>query len=56
MTDYSQLKYWEERYENNPDPFDWYQTYTSLKEKLGSLAKPEEKILVVGAGSSSNLI
>jgi hypothetical protein len=53
MTDYSKVDYWDDRYDANPDPFDWYQVYSTLKEKLGILAQPEDKILVVGAGNSS---
>jgi hypothetical protein len=53
MTDYSKLDYWEERYDTNSDPFDWYQIYDTLKEKIGAFIKPTDKILILGAGSSS---
>jgi EEF1A lysine methyltransferase 4 len=53
MTDYSKLDYWEERYEAHSDPFDWYQIYSTLKEKIGSFIKTTDKVLVLGAGTSS---
>ena len=53
MTDYSKLNYWEERYDNNSEPFDWYQIYDTLKEKIAAFIKPTDKILILGAGSSS---
>jgi hypothetical protein len=53
MTDYSKLSYWEERYEVNPEPFDWYQIYQSLKDKISTFLKPNDKILILGAGTSS---
>ena len=52
MTDYSKLSYWEERYENHPDSFDWYQIYFTLKDKIFINLKPTDKILVLGAGTS----
>jgi hypothetical protein len=53
MTDYSKLSYWEDRYKANPEPFDWYQIYDKLKEKISSFIKPLDKILILGAGTSS---
>jgi hypothetical protein len=56
MTDYSKLDYWEERYETHPDPFDWYQIYSTLKEKIGVFVRPSDKVLVLGAGTSSTFL
>jgi hypothetical protein len=56
MTDYSKLDYWEERYETHPDPFDWYQIYSTLKEKIGAFVRPSDKVLVIGAGTSSTFL
>lgn len=34
--------------------FEWYQVYDNLKEKIGDLIKPEDKVLYIGSGTSSN--
>ena len=53
MTDYSSLSYWENRYTNEHlEIFEWYQTYETLKEKIGEYIKPTDKILNVGCGNS----
>ena len=56
MTDYSKLEYWEDRYEENSDPFDWYQIYFTIKEKLQNTIKQGDRILIIGAGSSCKKI
>ena len=53
MTDYSSLSYWENRYTNEHlEIFEWYQTYETLKEKIGEYLKPTDKVLNVGCGTS----
>lgn len=53
MTDYSSLTYWDTRYTTeHMEVFEWYQTYDSLKEKIGDYFRPEDKILNVGCGTS----
>jgi EEF1A lysine methyltransferase 4 len=38
----------------DPEPFDWYQRFTGLKDLLTPIIPPESKILNVGSGNSSN--
>ena len=48
-------EYWEERYQQDPEPFDWLQRYSTCREFRESLKKqlrPTDTTLVVGAGSS----
>lgn len=53
--DYSSLAYWENRYQNEHlEIFEWYQVFEGLKEKIGDYIKPEDKVLHVGCGTSSN--
>ena len=53
MTDYSSLNYWENRYTSeHQEIFEWYQTYDSLKEKIGDYFGKDDKILNVGCGTS----
>ncbi len=44
--------YWEERYTKDPEPFDWYQRYSGLKELINQYFKKADAILNVGAGNS----
>ena len=53
MNDYSSLAFWEKRYTSEHlEIFEWYQTYESLREKIGEYIKAEHKILNVGSGTS----
>ena len=36
----------------DPEPFDWYQRYTGLKDIIAQHIKKEDSILMVGAGNS----
>ena len=48
-------EYWEERYQQDPEPFDWLQRYSTSREFREALKKqlrPADTTLVVGAGSS----
>jgi len=49
---YAKEDYWNERYDRNPDTYDWYQDWTSLKPELEKIIFPEMEILQVGAGTS----
>ena len=53
MNDYSSLDFWEKRYTNEHlEIFEWYQTYETLKEKIGEYFKTTDKVLNVGCGTS----
>ena len=48
-------EYWEERYQQDPEPFDWLQRYSTCREFREALKKQlraTDTTLVVGAGSS----
>jgi len=46
-------RYWQERYTKDPEPFDWYQRYSGLKDKLlGAGLKQGHNILNIGCGNS----
>lgn len=36
----------------DPEPFDWYQRYSGIKDILAQHIKKEDAILMVGAGNS----
>lgn len=52
MSSYHLPEYWEERYKNDTEPFEWYQRYSDFKPKLKDLFSPNSKVLMVGNGSS----
>ena len=50
---YSEKWYWDDRYTNESDPFDWYQNYPSLSPLI-NLYVPHRthRALVIGCGNS----
>jgi len=56
MSQYGKQDYWEERYTRDPEPFDWYQRFSGIKDLIvpaqNPLINPESKILNVGCGNS----
>ena len=52
MSEYGQIEYWEERYTRDPEPFDWYQRYSGIKDIISENIRQESKILNVGCGNS----
>jgi len=52
MAQYGKPSYWDERYTKDPEPFDWYQRYSGIKEILGTYLKKQDSILNVGCGNS----
>lgn len=51
---YSEQWYWDERYTNESDPFDWYQSYTSLSPLINLYAPNRpHPVLVIGCGNSA---
>ncbi|GAM16938.1 hypothetical protein SAMD00019534_001130 [Acytostelium subglobosum LB1] len=52
MTKYGEQTYWDERYQKNQDPFDWYQDFSGLKDIFESKMKLTDNILMVGCGNS----
>lgn len=51
--EYFRRTYWDTRYTNDNDPFDWYCKYSSLRPHFHRLLTPRSKILNAGCGSST---
>ena len=49
---YGDSSYWEQRYTEDSEPFEWYQEPKSLLKTFKELLEPEGKVLVVGTGTS----
>lgn len=47
---YGDHAYWEERYQQEPGSFDWYQGYASLRPLLKKHIPRDARILQVGGG------
>lgn len=39
----------------DPEPFDWYQRYSGLKDLIGQYVKKSDHILMSGCGNSRTL-
>lgn len=52
MTHYGKVEYWEERYTKHPEPFDWYQTFSGIKDIITQYVSKSDKIINIGAGNS----
>jgi hypothetical protein len=40
-------------FRRDPEPFDWYQRFSGLKDLIAEVVKPDDKILNLGCGNSS---
>ncbi|KAH1209215.1 EEF1A lysine methyltransferase 4 [Glycine max] len=52
---YGEPWYWDNRYSNEPGPFDWYQKYLTLAPITNLYVPPAQPVLVVGCGNSGTL-
>ena len=52
MAQYGKTTYWDERYTKDPEPFDWYQRYSGIKDLVAQYVKKSDNILMSGAGNS----
>ncbi|KAF9619034.1 hypothetical protein IFM89_004378 [Coptis chinensis] len=50
---YGEPSYWDNRYVQDPGPFDWYQKYPSLAPLLHLYVQDHHQILVVGCGNAA---
>lgn len=52
MAQYGKSEYWEDRYQKDKEPFDWYQRYSGIKDIITQYIQPSFQILVLGCGNS----
>ena len=61
MANYGKGEYWDDRYQKDKEPFDWYQRYSGLRDIItANVTQPpnqyepdgRHKVLNVGAGNS----
>ena len=52
MAQYGKPSYWDERYSTDPEPFDWYQRFSGIKDLVGQYLKKEDHVLNIGCGNS----
>ncbi|XP_038988846.1 EEF1A lysine methyltransferase 4 [Phoenix dactylifera] len=49
---YGDPAYWDQRYRQDPGPFDWYQKYKTLAPLLDLYLRRSHRLLLVGCGNS----
>ena len=37
MAQYGKVAYWDERYTKDPEPFDWYQRYSGIRDLINQV-------------------
>ena len=52
MAQYGKPEYWDERYARDPEPFDWYQRWSGIRDICMNYMKPSDNVLIVGCGNS----
>ena len=53
MAQYGKTEYWDERYTRDPEPFDWYQRWSGIRDIVTEYLKSKSaNILNVGCGNS----
>ena len=52
FSDYGSAQYWDSRYRDSRNPFDWYFGWDKLAEKIGQFVKPSDSALVIGCGNA----
>lgn len=50
---YGEPAYWDQRYRQDPGPFDWYQKYPTLAPLLDLYLRRSHRLLLVGCGNSA---
>jgi hypothetical protein len=51
--EYSDFEYWQKRYSQDDDTFDWFKDFKSIKEQLTNLLPPKmASIINLGCGNS----
>jgi len=46
-------QYWDRRYREDPECFEWYHEYEEIEAVLRRYIKANDKVLVLGCGNSS---
>ena len=49
---YGKRDYWDDRYTKDPEPFDWYQRYSGIKDLISQYVNKGDSILQAGCGNS----
>lgn len=53
MANYGKQEYWDERYQKDPEQFDWYQNYTGVSHIINEKVQQTARVLNIGCGNSS---
>lgn len=50
--EFGSLDFWEEKYTNQPELYEWVQTWQTVKQYIGQYIKESDLILNLGCGNS----
>jgi hypothetical protein len=53
MAEYAKAAYWDDRYTQDPETFEWFQSYDGIKSSLKQYINDKSRVLVVGCGNSA---
>ena len=53
LPNYGSVEYWDARYQNEQEPFDWYQSWDQLQPVFAPLFNGSETVLNIGCGNST---
>eukprot|EP00756_Hemistasia_phaeocysticola_P003572 Hpha_TRINITY_DN12318_c0_g1::TRINITY_DN12318_c0_g1_i1::g.155958::m.155958 len=53
MAFYSSREYWDKRYQLNPMPYEWYQTFATLRALLKRHIRQGSRVMIAGCGNST---
>lgn len=53
---YHDEEYWNNRYTNDLEVFDWYQTYRTLQKLINKHIPKEARNMIIGCGNSSGYL
>lgn len=56
MAEYAKAAYWDDRYTQDPETFEWFQSYSGIAHILKQYINDKSRVLVVGCGNSRKLV
>lgn len=52
VAQYGRIQFWDERYANEAEDFEWYYPYEYFRDSILDNLKPDDPILIGGCGTS----
>lgn len=52
---YGKVQFWDDRFANDPEPFEWYYPYAYFRETICEYIQKDQSVIVAGCGNSNML-